>query len=229
MISIKRRENLPLLERGLLNERIQVTEYGKRLLSTGLTHGTGGNVSLCDRKQEQFAISPSGMDYNEILPMDVVVLDFDGKVVEGQRKPSSEYPLHAAIYRAREDISAIIHVHSVYAGALCCLGQDLPPLHYLVGLAGPDVRCAPYEPYGSEALGARAVQALEGRLAVLLANHGLVACGSTLAQALTVAEEIEYCCKLYCIAKSMGTPALLGDGEMRSVIEHLKGYGQNRT
>lgn len=221
-----KRESSPLL---LREERETVVEMGKKLVTLRLTRGTGGNVSVLSREKGLFAVSPSGMDYFETRPEDVVVLDLEGRVVDGKRRPSSESGMHRLLYRERPDVAAVVHTHSTFATALACTGQDLPPVHYLIGFAGPDVRCIPYETFGTEALARAACRGMEGRCAVLLGNHGLLAAGPTPDYALSTAEEIEFVCEVYCRAKAFGTPVLLGRSEMETVMEKFRTYGQKQA
>lgn len=210
----------------LLEERKQIVEYGKKLIETGLTKGTGGNLSIFNRKENLMAISPSGIDYFKIKPEDVVVLDLDGNVVDGDKKPSSELEMHSIFYRKRNDIDAIIHTHTVFATTLSCLNISLPPVHYLVALAGLDVRCARYATFGTRELAENAFESMTDRNAVLLANHGLLAGAKDLANALNITEEIEYCAELYYRAKSIGEPVILPEEEMKLMLNKFKTYGQ---
>ncbi|NLV89515.1 MAG: L-fuculose-phosphate aldolase [Tissierellia bacterium] len=210
----------------LLKERKEIVEYGKKLVTSGLTKGTGGNLSIYNRQEGLMAISPSGIDYFEIRPEDVVVLDLDGNIVDGDKKPSSELDMHKIFYKNREDIDAIIHTHTIYATILSCLNISLPPVHYMVALAGLDVRCAKYATFGTEELAQNAFEAMKDRYAVLLANHGLLAGAKDLANAFNITEEIEYCAELYIKAKSVGEPVILPEEEMKLMLEKFKTYGQ---
>lgn len=210
----------------LLKERQEIVEYGKKLVTSGLTKGTGGNLSIYNREEGLMAISPSGIDYFEIRPEDVVVLDLDCNIVDGDKKPSSELEMHRIFYKNRDDIDAIIHTHSTYATVLSCLNIPLPPVHYLVALAGLDVRCAKYATFGTEELAKNAFEAMKDRYAVLLANHGLLAGAKDLANAFNITEEIEYCAELYIKAKAIGEPVILPEEEMELMLEKFKTYGQ---
>ncbi len=214
----------------LLEERRAVVDYGQRLLTHGLTRGTGGNVSVLNRERGLLAISPSGMDYFETSPEDVVVLDLEGRVIEGERRPSSEADMHRMVYNGRPDIAAVVHTHSPFATALACTKEaqknGLPPIHYLTALAGPSVRCIPYYPFGTEVLGQAARDGMEGRFAVLLGSHGLLAAGPDIHYAFNVAEELEFVCEIYCHARTVGTPALLSEEDIRVAMERFRVYGQ---
>ena len=209
-----------------LSERNQVVEYGKKLIKSNLTKGTGGNLSLFIREKGVFCISPSGMDYFETKAEDVVVVDLEGNIVDGERTPSSEIDMHRLIYKNRVDIDAIIHTHTIFSTTVACLNISLPPVHYMLALAGKDVRCAKYATYGSVELAENALKSMEGRNAVLLANHGLLAGGKDLAGAFNTTEEVEYVAELYCRTMAIGKPVILGEDEMEHMIEKFKTYGQ---
>ena len=184
-------------------EREQIVEYGKKLIETNLTKGTGGNLSIFNREKQLMCISPSGIDYFKTRAEDVVVLDLDGNKVEGDREPSSEYDMHRIFYKNRKDIDAIIHTHTMYATTISCLNWDLPPVHYMLALAGKDVRCAEYATYGTKELAENAFAAMEDRKAVLLANHGLLCGAKDIANAFNITEEVEYCAELYYRTKAI--------------------------
>jgi L-fuculose-phosphate aldolase len=173
------------------------------------------------------AVSPSGLDYFETTPDDVAVVRLAGDIVEGRRMPSSELAFHLALYRSRPDIGAVVHTHSVHATTLACLGLELPPVHYLIGFAGPGVRCAHYATFGTEELALNACEAMQGRKAVLLANHGLIAAGADIREAFTVAESVEFCAEVYCRARAMGEPLMLSQEEMAVIVEKFKTYGKH--
>ena len=146
--------------------------------------------------------------------------------MDGSRKPSSELPFHLIFYQSREDISAVVHTHSVHATTLACLGLELPAVHYLIGFAGSSVRCAPYATFGTEALARSALDYMEGRKAVLLANHGLIAGGATIQEAFQIAESVEFCAEIYCRCRAMGQPLVLSSEEMAVIIDKFKTYGK---
>ena len=210
----------------LEQERQLVVEYGRRLITSGLTRGTCGNLSIFNRESGFAAVSPSGLDYFETEPEDVPIVDLAGHVVDGGRKPSSELPFHLIFYNSRQDISAVVHTHSVHATTLACLGLELPPVHYMIGFAGPNVRCSQYATFGTPELARIAYDAMADRKAVLLANHGLIAVGAGLKEAFMIAQSVEFCAEIYCRARSMGQPLLLSDDEMAVIIEKFKTYGK---
>ncbi|MDO4788405.1 MAG: L-fuculose-phosphate aldolase [Johnsonella sp.] len=209
--------------------RLELIEYGKKLVNAGLTKGTGGNLSVFDRKNKLVAITPSGIDFFEIQPEDIVIIDLDGKTVEGKRIPSSEWEMHLMPYREREDIDAVIHAHTMYATVLACLHQELPATHYMIAVAGPTVRCADYATYGSHELAVNAAKAMKDRRAVILANHGILAGANDLLNAFNIIEEIEYCSEVYCKAKAIGEPVILPPEEMSLMAEKFKTYGQKKS
>lgn len=212
----------------LEKERSQVVAYGKKLVTSGLTKGTGGNLSVYDRKNQLMAISPSGMDYFESRPEDVVVMKLSGEIVDGVKTPSSEVDLHRIFYQKREDLDAIIHAHTTFATTLACLHRELPPFHYLVALSGKNVRCAPYATFGTMELAQNAFEAMKDRKAVFLANHGMLAGAKDLMNAFNIVDEIEYCAEIYYRACCIGDPVILPDEEMSLMLEKFKTYGQRK-
>jgi L-fuculose-phosphate aldolase len=209
----------------LKKERSLVVEYGRMLLARGLTVGTGGNVSLYDRASGYVVISPSGLDYDNTQPEDIVVVDCTGSIIEGSRRPSSELAMHLVLYAKRPDICAVVHTHSVYATTLACLEYTLPAVHYLIGFAGHEVKCAPYATFGTQELADSASSTIGDDKAVLLAHHGLLTCGADLAEAFMVAEQVEYCAELYWRAKAIGKPTVIAGREMDTIIQKFSDYG----
>ncbi|NLC66522.1 MAG: L-fuculose-phosphate aldolase [Clostridium sp.] len=213
----------------LESERKQIVEYGKKLITSGLTKGTGGNISIYNRDKKLMAISPSGIDYFETRPEDVVVMDLEHNIVDGDKDPSSEFAMHSIYYKNREDISAIVHTHSVFSTVLATLRIGLPASNYLIALSGYDVRCAEYASFGSPELAENAFKAMEDRYAVFLANHGLLTGAKDLANAFNIAEEIEHCAEIYYRAKSIGDPVILDRKEMEKMIKKFDTYGQVKS
>ena len=208
-------------------EREQIVEHLKMLITHGLTKGTGGNISVYDPETKLMAISPTGMDYFTLTPEDVVVMDLEGNIVDGKRKPFSEYAMHSIFYRERSnDINAVVHAHSPYACIMACLNWDLKPCTYLVANAGRDVRCTKYVTFGTDELAQSALEGMKDRYAVLLGNHGLLAGSMDLKKAFNIAEEIEFCCMIYYKCKCAGEPVLLNDEQMDAVLKKFKTYGQ---
>lgn len=208
--------------------RQSLTTALRRLDALGLNRGSTGNLShrLVVDGRDGMLITPTGMGADEMQPADLVWLGADGSQ-HGAWQPSSEWPFHHAIYASRPELQAVVHMHSVNATALACLRRELPAFHYMVAVAGGDsVRCAPYHLFGSEALSAAVAEAMQGRLACLLANHGLVAAGTTLAQAMKVAQEIEALCEVYLKTLAVGQPAILDAVQMAEVAERFSRYGK---
>lgn len=210
----------------LLNERELLVEYGKKLIDKNLTKGTSGNLSIFNREKELFAITPSGIDYYKTRIEDIVIMNLNGNVVEGNKKPSSEYNLHRIFYVNRDDINAIVHAHTVYSTVLSCLKMSLPSVHYMIASAGKDVRCAEYATFGTEELAKNAYDAMRDRKAVLLANHGVLTAGKDIFEAFSILEDVEYVSELYIKAKNVGEPVIIDDKEMGKIIEKFKSYGQ---
>ncbi len=208
------------------NERTEIVRYGRKLLTAGLTTGTGGNLSIYDRETGLLAISPSGIDYEAMVPEHVPVVNLQGTAIQGDYAPSSELGFHLALYRRRDDIKAVVHTHSVYATTMACLNWEIPAVHYLVAFSGHKVPLAPYATFGTAELAANVVGAIGAYNAVLLANHGLVTVGANLATAFAVAEEIELVARIYYQTKCIGEPVILPDAEMTRVVEKFATYGQ---
>lgn len=206
-------------------ERGQIVEHLKMLITHGLTKGTGGNISIYNSEQGLMAISPSGMDYFKLTATDIVVMDPDGNIVDGKRKPSSEYEMHSIFYRERKDILSVVHAHSPFASVLACLNWGIEPCTYLIGSAGKNVRCTKYETFGTEELAKSALEGMKDRYAVLLGNHGLLAGGCDLPAAFDTAEEIEFCAEIYYRCKVAGEPVLLNKDQMDVIIEKFATYG----
>mgnify|MGYP003666277787 CR=1 FL=1 len=202
-----------------------VIDTALAMSGSGLSPQQSGNVSA--RFGAGFLITPTGMDYDDLLPEDIVAVTLDGSVAAGQRAPSSEWHMHAGIYAARPEARAIVHAHSDYAVTLAVMGLSIPPFHYMVALiGGRDIRCAPYATFGSAELGRHAVAAIAGRKACLLAHHGQIAFGRDLAEALKLAHEVEILSGQYWRALQIGEPPLLPDDEMDRVVAKFHGYGQ---
>lgn len=208
----------------LVKEREELVAFGKKLITSGLTTGSGGNISIYNSDDGLIAITPSGMDYFQTEPDDILIVDIEGNIIEGKHKPSSETGMHLAFYRKRPDAHAVVHTHSLYATALSCMGWTLKPVHYMVAMAGFEVPCAEYAVYGSMELANNAVKAMGDRNAVLLANHGLIVLGSDVQSAFSTAEHLEYVAKLYCVCKGLGEPNILTEAQMLDVMKKFKTY-----
>lgn len=208
------------------HSRKQIIKTGMYLLDKGLVTGTWGNISV-RISDSLFAITPSGRNYRTLQPEDVVIVNLSGDIIEGSLTPSSELPLHLAVYAARSDIYGIVHTHSVFASACAVSRRSIPPIiEDLVQLAGGEIAVAPYAPPGTPELAEYAVQALADKFAVLLANHGVMASGKTLNEALLVAELVEKAAQIYCWANMLGGAVPLSDQEVagmhRFYLEHYR-------
>jgi L-fuculose-phosphate aldolase len=207
--------------------RQALIDTARRMNDSGLNQGTSGNIS--QRVEGGFLITPSGMDYDRLVPDDIVFMDLGG-LATGDRFPSSEWRFHRDILAARPEIAVVLHTHSVHATALACLRLEIPAFHYMVAIAGGiSIRLAPYATFGTAELSRHAVAALEGRLACLLANHGLIALGGSLAHAFKLATEVETLAAMYGKALAIGALILLSEAEMAEVIEKFKTYGSQRA
>ncbi len=212
-----------------LELRRDIIATANRMNAARINYGKSGNVSArapAGARTEGFLVTPTGIEYEATKPEQIVFVNWEGNH-EGTTLPSSEWRFHRDIYLARPDVGAIVHTHAIYATTLACQHRGIPPFHYMVAVAGGrDIRCAPYATFGTDELSGHAVKALEGRRACLLAQHGMIACGSDLKAALSVAVEVEVLAKMYWHALQLGEPPHLSDAEMDLVIEKFKTYGQ---
>lgn len=201
--------------------RREVLNTGLAMSTQGLSPGRSGNVSA--RYGKGLLITPSGMPYQELQPTDIVYVPPSGKPAVGQLKPSSEWRFHRAIYRARDDVHAIVHSHSLNATALACAEMSIPAFHYMVAVAGGnDIPLAPYATFGTDELAKAAVAALSKRNACLLSHHGQIAVGGSLEAALDLALEVETLAAQYIRVVALGAVRLLDDGEMARSPEEIR-------
>lgn len=211
-------------------QREEVVRAGRLLEQLGLLSQTAGNISV-RVEPDRVAITPSNIPYREIEPVDVVVVDLHGHVVEGARRPSTELPFHTAVYRCRGDLNGVVHTHSPYATTLAVLGVPLPAVHYMI--ASFDVYEVPVVPYatpGSEELARQIETAFAGGTrAALLANHGALAAGPDLAAAVSGTQTLEFLAALYHRGVSIGTPVVLPRDEIDRVRERYRALEQPRT
>jgi len=203
-----------------------VAQACRELLATGLVRGTSGNVSVRDPASGTIAITPTGLGYAGMRDCDVAVLSAGGDQLDGELRPTSEVALHLGIYRARPDLAAVVHTHSMFATTFAVLGEQIPAVHYLIVRAGESVPVAPYARYGTVELAESAVRTLGSGFAVLLANHGVVAVGADLAAAMAVAEAVEYTAELAWRARQLGTPRLLDACQLAAARAAFASYGQ---
>lgn len=205
----------------LTAERALICDYGRRLVADRLVVGTSGNISI--RVGELIAVTPTGIDYDSLMPEMISVVDLGGRHLDGGA-PTSEVPLHLALYR-RGDVRAVVHTHSVHATAASLLVDHVPPIHYLLALFGGAVRTAPYARFGTVQLADAVLGALGDGFGCLLANHGAVVVGGNLSAAYERAVQLEWLCQVWLTARSVGPPKLLPAGELAGVAELIRGYG----
>jgi len=208
-----------------MQAREEIVAVSQALDNAGLVPNKSGNVSR--RVLDGFLITPAGVPYRDLKAGQIVALSPGGEPEPGGARPSSEWRMHAAIYAQRPDVAAIVHTHSPRATALACAGRGIPPFHYMIALAGGDIRCMPYATFGTSELADAAVRGLAGRRATLLANHGVMAVGASLREAHSVAIEVENLAGQYLAMLSAGLePALLSDDELQTVIGKFQDYGR---
>ena len=213
--------------------RQELVAVARRMNASGINQGTSGNLSL--RIPGGLLITPSSLPYEQMEPADLVAIDLQGRPLPDAtpaggtvsapvlRRPSSEWRLHADILASRPELQAVLHCHSVHATALACHGRDIPPFHYMTAVAGgDDIRCAPYATFGTAELSQLAVEALRDRLACLLAQHGQVAVGTSLDQALRIAIEVETLARMYLQALQLGEPPRLSAEQMAAVHHQFR-------
>ncbi|TPJ36991.1 L-fuculose-phosphate aldolase [Mesorhizobium sp. B2-8-3] len=189
----------------------------------GINQGTSGNISR--RHGEGMLISPTSTPYDTLQPEDIVFMGWNGEV-DGRLPPSSEWRFHLDIMKARPEVNAVVHAHPTYCTTIAIMGRKIPAIHYMVAVAGgSDIRCAPYATFGTAELSAHAVEALRDRKACLLAQHGMIAVGSSLAQAMWLAVEVETLARQYHGALQIGEPPVLSDEEIENVIKRMASYG----
>ena len=213
---------IPRSERGI---RMRIVAAARRLVEIGISPATSGNLSV--RVKTGYIVTPSATAYTALHPDDLVFMGEDWTHGGGQKRPSSEWRLHRDIYKTRPEVGAVVHVHSPCATTLACLRRPIPAFHYEVAFAGGrDIRCSEYATFGTEELSGAALAALEGRRACLLANHGAVALGETLDDAILLAERVEFLARAYWQALQVGEPVLLDDAEMARVLARFATYGK---
>ena len=208
-----------------LDARREIIAAALEVSRSGLSPGRSGNVSC--RFDDAILVTPTGMAYEALDPGDIVRVGLDGSVADGQRKPSSEWRFHLAAYRTRPDMSAVVHTHSLHATVLACAHKPIPAFHYMVAAAGgKDIPLVPYATFGTEELSRHVAAGLRDRNAILMANHGQIAIGPSLAAALELAHEVEVLAEQYYKVLTLGKPVILSDAEMALMLEKFKAYGQ---
>jgi L-fuculose-phosphate aldolase len=213
---------------GIVDEgalRIRMAQVMKAMDDRGLNRGTSGNVSA--RCGEAMLVTPSGVPAGLLTPEQMVLVQADGATAPGALKPSSEWRMHQGLLERRPDINAVVHCHSRHATILACAGRPIPAVHYMVAVSGgTSVPVAPYATFGSPELAQAVVEALDGRYAALMANHGQIVVAPSLDFALAIAEEIEEQAAVYWGTLAIGGPTLLAEDEMNTILQRFKSYGQ---
>ncbi|MER5184273.1 class II aldolase/adducin family protein [Streptomyces sp. NPDC002896] len=205
----------------------ELVATARRTVTEGLVVGTSGNVSV--RVGGTVLVTPSGVPYDRLTPQDAVAVDLDGNQVLGDLAPTSELPMHLAIYRSTS-ARAVVHTHAVHATAVSTLVPELPLIHYMAAALGGPVRVAPYALYGTDELAEKMLHALADRTGCLLQNHGTITYGATLDQAYDRTAQLEWMCRVWLTASALPgrAPTLLSGGQLREAEEKLRGYGQPR-
>ncbi len=209
-------------------DRLAVVQTMQGLIAKRLTAGTSGNISI--RTEGGMLITPTGLAPALLLQEHIVAIDLDGRAAQGQLTPSSEWQMHADVYRQKPEVRAIVHCHSPYATILACARKPIPPLHYMVAAAGSyGIPLADYATFGSRELSRANLEALSGSMACLLANHGQLATGSNLDEALKLAELVEELAHCYWGTLAIGGPLILDPPQMDAVMAAFASYGQQKS
>jgi L-fuculose-phosphate aldolase len=204
-------------------KRQAIIDACRRMNALGINQGTSGNISV--RHGDGLLITPTGVPYESMTPDQIVLMGLDGSHAKTQ-KPSSEWRFHLDILRSRSEVDAVVHAHPIYCTILAIMGLEIPPIHYMIAVAGGDnIRCAPYATYGTPELSAHALKALEGRQACLLDHHGMIAVGPSLAKTMWLAVEVETLARQYHGCLQIGTPPLLPADEIERVRQKMADYG----
>lgn len=204
-----------------------IVRHYRTLIDSGLGTGSSGNLSM--RVDAGMLITPTGIAASDLTPAQLVEVSLEGEVAAGQLLPSSEWHMHAAVYRNRPDIQSVVHCHSRYATILACAHRTIPAIHYMIAVTeGEEVPLAPYATFGTNDLAQSVVEALRGRLACLLANHGQIAIGHDIDQAMRVASEVEELAAIYWGTLAIGGGQVLTGSEMQEVQQAFATYGQQR-
>ena len=210
--------------------REQVAKVARRMIESGLVTGTSGNVSA-RTPEGDVLITPSGLDYAQLEPEDIVLVDLDKNLLEGSLEPSSETPMHTGIYKVRLNAEAVVHTHSRYATTLACLGWEIPPVHYMLTALSQDGRVplAPYAAYGTEEVAGYASEALgESHNVCLLQNHGTIAVGESAEEAFSRTVILEEIAQIYYQTRVVGEPILLTSQQVEEVASKIVDYGQTK-
>ncbi|MEO0362310.1 MAG: class II aldolase/adducin family protein [Pseudomonadota bacterium] len=214
------------MKKAELELRTEIVENCRRMNALGINQGTSGNISA--RFEDRMLISPSATPYEDMMPQMVasVGLEDVSGAYDGPLKPSTEWRFHQKLLRGRPEAEVVIHAHSTYCTTLAVARKSIPSCHYMIAaFGGTDVRCAGYARYGTEELSVLALEAMEGRMACLLANHGMIVLGETMAKGMWRAVELETIAKQYYLSLAIGGPVLLTEGEIEDTIKGFSSYG----
>ena len=210
--------------------RREVVRAAQRMNELGINQGTSGNISV--RFGDCMLITPSAKPYEEMQPEDLASMPLEGErgAWSGPLPPSTEWRFHLGILRARPEAGAVVHTHAAYCTALSILRREIPAVHYMIAaFGGPTIRCASYAVFGTEELAVAALEALRGRQACLLANHGMIVVGPTLPRAMWLAVELEALAKQYVLCLHAGEPVILTDAEVAQASARFADYGLRET
>jgi L-fuculose-phosphate aldolase len=213
-----------------LDLREEIVEVSRRMSVSGLVVGTSGNVSA-RTPDGNVLMTPSGLDYELMEPEDVVLVDLDGKVIEGSFEPSVETPMHTGIYRSRPETGGIVHTHARYSTTLACLNWEITPIHYMLAVLSDEgtIPIARYATYGTQELAHNAAQALgDSHRACLLRNHGTITVGASVSEAYSRTELLEEMAEVYYRAMLAGEPVLLAPEQLAEVSAKIHDYGQSK-
>ncbi len=218
----------------LTNKRIiqnKIIDFSRRMNSCGLNQGSSGNISV--RFKEGMLITPSSIPYENLKPNDIVYINLDKisnrkytkTVIHSEKRPSSEWKIHASILKSRKDINAVFHCHSIYATALSCHRKKIPSFHYMTAISGGvDILCSNYATFGSEEIAKNTLEALQGRNACLIANHGQLSIAENIEKAFSLALEIETLSHIYLESCKLGEPKHLSQNEMKNVLTKFREF-----
>ena len=210
-----------------MNYKAFLIEAGKRMLHSGLTVETWGNISVRDPETGHIYLTPSGMPYDTLCEDDIVVMDVDGNKIEGERRPTIEYAMHLGIMKKRPDVNAIIHTHPIYSQVFALLHEDIPPVIDEAAQVLGEVRVTEYAVPGSVEMAENAIEAIGNNSACLIANHGAVCVGKDMDTAFKVCTVLEMTSQIYYMARCIGTPVAIAQDKIDYMVNVLcKNYGQ---
>lgn len=209
---------------GTLKQRQKIIDICLKMNKNNLNTGSSGNASM--KIDEGILITPSGIAYSQLKPEDIVFMDYNQHYY-GELLPSSEWHFHLAIQKERPDIQTVLHGHSPWSMVVACGLQDIPAIHYMIGVAQTNIiKCSPYRPFGTKELSDVAIKALGNSYACLLGNHGIITVGKNFDQAIYILQEVEQLAKIYVLSKNIGGAHILSDSDMKYIHNRFKTYGK---